>query len=119
MKEINYYDGFESEPEIKFVMNTAENSSVIRMWVGYFDEIMRMIPPVNDEWIGITYQYNMEEGWYDESPWVIPELNTLRNQIELAKDSVTDTTIKSICANLVSMIDDALQTNNQIFIVYE
>lgn len=119
MKEMNYYDGFEPEPEIKFVLDSVDQPSVLRMWVGYFDEIMKMIPPVNSEWLGIAYEYNMEEGWYEESPWIIPELHILKSQLEIIKDSVTDVTISSICIDLLTIIDNAVQLKSKIYIIYE
>ena len=57
MNSIDYYTGFEGEPEVIFTRRRldGESQSQIRLWVGYYDDMIEQIPPgKNGSWKGIT-----------------------------------------------------------------
>ena len=68
-----YYDGFEGEPEIQLIYRKGDNNEILIMWEGYFDQIMKLMCPDAQGWTGLAYNYNMDTGWYEESPWVIKD----------------------------------------------
>jgi hypothetical protein len=71
----DFYAGFEGEPELRFVRGYAsEPRETIRLWSGYFDELMRHACPVDGAWRGLALPYHLDEGWYSESPWPIPDV---------------------------------------------
>ncbi|TCS96822.1 hypothetical protein [Hazenella coriacea] len=75
MDEINdrYYKGFEGEPEIQFIYTLDnEKKSILKIWIGYFETIMDAMITGEGELTGLVYYYSLHEGWYDESPWQIP-----------------------------------------------
>lgn len=112
----NYYEGFEGNPEID-IYTFLDNEKVgIEMWDGYFDEIMRAIRPVNGEWQDLAYYYNLYEGWYDESPWEIPNNQKVLKQFE----SIDKSTLSKISQEILIKIIELLKKNskNSIFIEY-
>ena len=40
-----YYDGFEGEPEIQFIYKKGNDTEILIVWEGYFDQIMRLMIP--------------------------------------------------------------------------
>lgn len=40
-----YYDGFEGEPEIQFIYKKGNDTEILVIWEGYFDQIMRLVLP--------------------------------------------------------------------------
>lgn len=112
----NYYEGFEGNPEID-IYTFSENEKVgIEMWDGYFDEIMRAVQPVNDEWHSLAYYYNLYEGWYDESPWKIPDNKEALEQFESINNSTLDTVSQEILTKIIELLKNNL--NSSIFIEY-
>ncbi|MFF2533012.1 hypothetical protein ACFVS2_29615 [Brevibacillus sp. NPDC058079] len=54
-----YFEGFEGEEKIQFRRYLSNGDTyILRMWDGYFDEIMRQIEPEKDSWTGFAYYYN-------------------------------------------------------------
>ncbi len=84
MRELDYYSGFEGEPE--YVVQSAQMR--IRVWQGDFDEVFRMLEPGPEGWEGIALAYNVctldddawePKGWRDPDP-----ADTLRRLEELS-----------------------------------
>lgn len=67
-----YYDGYEGEPEIQFIKGSIkEDRTIISIWDGFFDDIMRQFEPTSSGWQGLAYYYNLVIGWED-GIWEIP-----------------------------------------------
>ncbi len=112
----NYYEGFEGNPEID-IYTFLENEKVgIEMWDGYFDEIMRAIQPVNGEWQSLAYYYNLYEGWYDDSPWPIPDNQEALKQFESIDKSQLGEVPKEILTKIIGLLKNNSDSN--IFIEY-
>lgn len=77
-----YYNGFEGEPEIQFICREGINCEILVIWEGFFDQIMRLINPNASDWASLAYYYNMYLGWYEDSPWVIEDLQMALKQFE-------------------------------------
>lgn len=75
-----YYDGFEGEPEIQLIYRKGDNNEILIIWEGYFDQIMKLMRPDAQGWTGLAYNYNMDTGWYEESPWLIKDLQMALTQ---------------------------------------
>ncbi|MBC1375983.1 dihydroorotate dehydrogenase (quinone) [Listeria sp. FSL L7-1699] len=86
------------------------------MWEGYFDKIMNELSPVDDRWVSLVYYYHLDEGWYDESPWVIPDNKKILEQFETIDIKVLDNVIQEIMMKLIKLLKDNL--DSEIFIEY-
>ena len=85
MDHINnkYYKGFEGEQEIQFIRSPSNGDrTILSIWCGYFDDIMRLFQPTESGWTGLAYYYNLDIGWYEESPWKIPDVIDALHQFE-------------------------------------
>ncbi|MBC1632695.1 dihydroorotate dehydrogenase (quinone) [Listeria welshimeri] len=112
----NYYKGFEGNPEID-IYTLSENKKVgIEMWDGYFDKIMSSVQPVNSEWTSLAYYYNLYEGWYDESPWEIPNNQEALKQFESIDKSTLDKVSREILTKIIELLKN--NSRNSIFIEY-
>lgn len=119
-RTIDHYTGFEAEPEVQFITQDVHgNRLVVRMWVGYFDSIMNCIPPKGGQWQGIAYYYQMNTGWYDESPWLIPDACEARSQIEYSRSQLKDQQLVVICNDVLDLLNFALEYNQIVQIAYE
>lgn len=112
----NYYEGFEGNPEID-IYTFVDNEKVgIEMWDGYFDEIMRKVQSVDGKWQSLAYYYNLYEGWYDDSPWQIPNNEEALNQFKSIDKSDLDNIPQEILTKLIKLLEK--NRNQAIFIEY-
>ena len=71
-KLLDYYNGFEGEPEIRISIKHPDNV-VISMWSSYFDEIIGSINAVEGNWIGVAELYQLHEAWYENGQYKIED----------------------------------------------
>lgn len=112
----NYYKGFEGYPEIDFYTYSGDEKIGIEMWVGFFNEIMQEVKPTNGKWTSLAYYYHLYEGWYDESPWMIPDNKKALEQFETIDIKVLDNVTQEVMMKLIKLLKDNL--DNEIFIEY-
>ncbi|MBM7541149.1 hypothetical protein [Amphibacillus cookii] len=74
------------------------------MWDGYFDSIMNKLEPLNGKWTSLAYYYNLDEGWYGESPWKIPDNQEALKQLESIDETSLDKVPKEILVKLIELI---------------
>lgn len=116
----NYYKGFEGEPCIKFIWVKPDNENLtLKIWIGYFDTIMNAINPTNHGWSGLSYYYHLDEGWYDESPWEIPNLNPVIDELLSIDTTSFDLVTKDVFTKLLSLLVNAKEKNDKILISYD
>jgi len=101
-----YYEGYEGEGEMQFIRHFSNGDKfILRIWDGYFDQIMGLIEPEESGWTGLAYYYNVEEPWWEE-PWRIPDIDIVLEQLQNIKtDSLNEDTnelLKEICNMLLS-----------------
>lgn len=121
MERVNneYYKGFEGEPEIQFICKKGDDSEILIMWEGYFDQIMRLIEPDADGWKGLAYYYNMCTGWYEESPWMVKDLHIALKQFETLDSKMICGEVGEILKCICSMLKSAILYKFEIFISRE
>lgn len=115
----NYYNGFEGEPEIHLICKKGNDSSVFIIWEGYFDQIMRLIKPDDSGWTGLAYCYNMYSGWYEESPWIVQDLEMALKQFESIDRKMLDSEATEILKILCDMFREAILNEFEISIAIE
>ncbi len=122
MNEINkkYYLGFEGEPEIIFTVIQYDNKKVeISLWSGYFDNIMKQIKPVEGKWTGLAYYYNLNIGWYDESPWLIENIIDSYEQLKGIDKQSLESAEQEVLENILDLLKDSIKENYKVYISYE
>lgn len=117
---IDYYLGFEGEPEIRFMYISSDNTRFsIKMWEGYFDTIMSYIQPTTVGEKGLIYYYHTHAGWYDHSPWKILDILVVISELQ----SIDKTLLDQICLSILNdMYHLALQAKKEatyIWITYD
>lgn len=117
----DFYEGFEGESEVKFIRGLSHgNKTVLRIWDGYFDDIMRQFEPVNSCWVGLAYIYHTCIGWETNEQFEISDLcktldefqNLDTNGLELIK---SEEVLYSIC----KLISDAISLKEKAWIAKE
>ncbi len=115
-----YYDGFEGEPEIRFIRGIDnEEKHILSIWEGYFDRIMNVIIPEQTGWTGIAYFYHLHEGWYEESPWQIPNIETVSNQLKKIDINILDNDTQNVLNDILEFLKGAQLQNDTVWIAYE
>ena len=118
MKELikDYYSGFDGEPEIKFKIR---NKIILRLWIGYFDKIMKQIQPKNGKWDGLVLYYHLDKGWYEESPWRIPDLiKSIKKFLEIDKTQLSEKE-NMILEDIIYLLKATYAQNDDVMIIYE
>lgn len=126
----SYYSGFEGEPEIAFVFENSDERHILKMWTGYFDtmlDLMCQYEPFND---GILHEYYAHEGWYEESPWELTNLNAAiqlfksfnlqkvnENTIEASPNIVP--TLPEVASEIAQFLEQAKSNESNAYIIYE
>lgn len=122
MSDINkkYYLGFEGEPEIIFtVIQQNGIKSGLSLWSGYFNNIMQQIEPVDGRWTALAYYYNLNIGWYDESPWLIDNISGAYEQFKGIDKYKLDATEQEILEKILELLQKSIEENSKISISYD
>lgn len=115
-----YYIGFEGEPEIIFsIMKEGNSEYGFGVWSGYFDNIMQQVKPKDGKWTELAYYYHLEKGWYDESPWIINNLEESYEQLMEVEANKLEEEEKEILNMILNMLKDAINNNLKVFIEIE
>jgi hypothetical protein len=119
MKTLDFYCGFEGEPEIQILMKDINDVLVfeLKTWIGYFNATLIKIPPTNGNWEGIALHYHLETGWYDID-WECDNLLLLKSQLlSIAKDDM-ELQEKKFLGAFIDLVLDASKNNHRLFIRY-
>lgn len=122
MSDINkkYYLGFEGEPEIILtVIQQNDKKSGISLWSGYFNNIMQQIEPVEGRWTALAYYYNLDIGWYDESPWFVDNILDAYEQFKGIDKYKLDTAEQEILEQILELFKKSIEENSRVSISYE
>lgn len=123
MDNINerYYKGFEEDSEIIFRLEDDNKKyEAFGIWEGYLENIIEKVEPTDGYWTGLAYYYHLDIGWYEESPWQVPNLKEAYDQLdEIDKDSLEYPEEKDILEILLSMFKKAIENGYKIYILYE
>ena len=112
-----FFEGYEGEAELTFIANEKQ----LIIWNGYFETILNSLLGCEVEGKGILKEYFTHEGWYDDSPWLIEDVDLAINQLKCFNSSkVHQNLIKKDIDELVDVIISFLQDNHlpDIYIEY-
>ncbi len=122
MNSIDYYTGFEGEPEVIFTRRSldGESQSQIRLWVGYYDDMIEQIPPgKNGSWKGITKDYHLLEGWRDSTDRQCADTQLLLAQLQAIDPAKFRLESSKVHAELISMVSDCIKAGDNLFIMQD
>jgi ABC-type transport system substrate-binding protein len=116
----DYYSGFEGEPEIQFITIMSNGRKfIVMLWYGHFFEIMEKIKPASDGWHSLAYYYNMHEGWYDQSPWQIPNVNEALDQLKTIDTTGFDKETNDVYNDVCALLAQAASEKKPVWIAYD
>ncbi|KQO01102.1 hypothetical protein [Paenibacillus sp. Leaf72] len=114
-----YYEGYEGEGEIQFIRYLSNGDRyILRIWDGYFDEIIRIIKPEEHGWTGLAYYYNVEEPWCEE-PWRIPDIDVVLKQLKKIESDQLNKEAKELLIEVCQMLLVSMNLNEDVWIVDE
>lgn len=114
-----YYNQFEGEPEIQLICRKEDDSDILIIWEGYFDQIMKLMSPEKHGWTGLAYCYNMYTGWYEESPWLIKDLQQALQQFESIDCRKLSNESFDIWLLICNMFKEAILSDYKVYISRE
>ena len=117
-QKYDFYSGYEGEPEYVFRLTQASSHS-IHTWGGHIDAIMSAVAPGPSGWHSLAKYYHLDEGWFEESPWLVPELSTALDQLGSVNISGLDEEPKRVLAALCELFQAALDQDLGVVIVYD
>ncbi len=100
-------------------MKKKNNTEIIIIWEGYFDEIMRLVTVEENGWTGLAYHYNMCSGWYEETPWVIENLHVVLEQFEKIDSKMLSRGAGEVLKIICNMLKEALDNSINVCIARE
>lgn len=120
MESLNtkYYEGFEGYPEIQFIRVSIDGQKeILSLWDGYFDSIMYAIEPKESCWTGIAYYFHLDQPWFDESPWKIPDVDIVIEQFENIQS--LDTKTQEVLNDIIKLLRRAKTKKEEVWIIYD
>jgi len=127
METINekFYYGFEGEPEVQFVCRTKDNVDKMVIWQGYFEGLLSGCFSNSIKEGGLLHSYVNADGFYDESPWEIPDIDIAINELgffrteEVNSDSSSMiSTVEKLKVELLSFLMDSENKGLGVYIDY-
>ena len=117
-----YYDGYEGEPEIFFIIsNNGKEYKRVGFWEGYFGDMLREVEPTDEGWTGITYYFHVgrfeEEQWLKDKPWHIDDLALVLCQLQaIERDKIKWRETVNLMELLINLIKNAIDNKEEISI---
>ena len=118
VQQHDFYIGFEGEPEYTF-RHTNEQDRLVRMWGGHFDAIMAEVCAGVSRMSSLSKFHQLCEGWFNESPWVVPNVAEALSQLQSVDVSHLEGEIQKVHAALYQLFQDSLATKSGIEILYD
>lgn len=125
-----YYLGFEGEPDIIFVFENSDERQILKMWSGYFDTMLDLMCQYESFDNGILHEYYVHEGWYEESPWELTNLDSViqlfksfdlqrvnENAVEVSPSIVP--TLPKVAFDIAQFLENVKSNESKVYIVYE
>lgn len=118
-KVTDFYTGYEGEPEIIFYFENSDGQQTqLKAWIGYFDSIMSAVQPAENGWKGLSYYYHTDTGWFEKTPWRIPDLEEVLKNIQNINITNLDKKTLSFYQNLCELFHQAKLINKEVWIEY-
>ncbi len=80
---------------------------------------MNVIIPEQTEWTGLAYFYHLHEGWYEENPWQIPNIDVVVNQLKKINFNVLDKDTQNVLNDILEFLMGTQSMNSTVWITYE
>ncbi len=115
----DFYIDYEGEPEI--VIKRIEGGGrehMLSLWSGFFGEIMNLIKPAPNGWTGLVYYYHMQEGWYEESPWELKNIQDAITQLKKINELELCDKSKLVLKLIFNELENASRNGDKIEISY-
>jgi hypothetical protein len=119
MFEIDFYTGFEQDPELMFIQKSISYEKRLRLWEGYFDTMMHQVKlSQNEPWTSLAYYYHLCLGcWGDEQEnWKIPNVQEALSQLQALELSDEDNQTIAAWQTLILFLKEADEENNSVYI---
>ena len=85
----------------------------------FFDNIMTAIEPQSTGWTSLAYYYNLDIGWYEDSPWKIQNLGETKEQLEGIDRSKLNEMDKEVLEEMLSIFKEAITIGDDIWTLWE
>ena len=113
-----FYDGYEGEPEIQFIKGSdIGNRTVISIWDGYFDDIMRQFKPTSSGWEGLAYYYHLALGWENGETWEIPNIRSALVEFQsIDPNKLEFNSSAEVLSVICDLLATAIKENQKVWI---
>lgn len=118
MIDNTFYAGYEGETEVAIV----SGDSKLIIWNGYFETILDNLLDNDVEKEGVLEAYFNHDGWYDDSPYLIEDVQLTINQLDcFEEDKIASVEMKGNLGKLIKIIIAFLQKHisTDIYIEYD
>ena len=117
---IDFYTGFEGEKEIQFIRVSNDNKHIIKMWSGYFDDMMEKIEPEPGGWMSLALYYHVGENWVEGEHWVVPDLEKAKQQLkQIENEEFEFQQTKDVLSQIYILLNSAIECNDYVKIAEE
>jgi len=121
MTTLDYFAGFEGESELTVSRRNVKGivCSRLKMWIGYFDEIVSLINP-NDhgKWEGVLLEYHQHTGWYEQKLWKCRDVPLFIDQLLSIDNQKLTPRAKSVWEELIELLKVSVENKEEIWFKY-
>ena len=126
MSEVNetYYEGYEGEPEIIFIIeNNGIKRKMLGIWDGFLNDILSDVKPTEKGWVGIAYYRHIgmfeDKHRLGDEPWCIEDLPVVYRQLTSIDQDMRNfryyDTIAVLC-KIIDLIKEAMDNNEKVLV---
>lgn len=118
MKTIDFYQGYEGEPEFILTRRARSgiDSCILRLWDGYFHDIIEQIPPGTDgNWQGVTLHHHVNSFW-DGREWECLDLPLFHSQLMTIDPGKLRLGNETVLEAMKTLVKDCLVNQERLFI---
>ena len=118
--EERYFLGMEGEGEIELIRVVIDGTELkrLRMWYGYFGSILEEISFEKDGWPSLAYNYHLDKGWNEESPWLIPNVEEAIQQFQSINLPKEKQNLKVLLNGIIEFLIEVKETGDSVYISY-
>ena len=117
MKRMNFYKGYEGEPEVRFSLYLNDRLiHEVRCWDGHLMFIIEHAHQTKNGWTGIARAYH--SGWLEEG-WIIDNIYECKKDLLETDISEEDIETHHVYQALIELLEQAIEMHGKVRIIIE
>lgn len=121
MEVIDFYEGFEGEPEIQIISKNSKGKAeaALRLWIGYLDAVVKLIEP-NEAgfWEGVPLYYHTANNWEDVEIWECKDKELFVDQLNKIDTVSLSGDYEKAYQEILKILTESARNKDSVYFIY-